>query len=159
MVVGKSKVDDEVLDNLEEVLITSDVGVETTVRIIERIEERVQRDKYMGVDELNRVLKEEIVALLKENTVNDAASFELPENGVPYVIMVVGVNGVGKTTTIGKLAYKFKEAGKKVVLGAADTFRCCCCRSIGDLGRPGRSADCKTGNGCRSRFCSLRYVK
>jgi len=104
-------------------LITSDVGVETTVRIIERIEERVQRDKYMGVDELNRVLKEEIVALLKENTVNDAASFELPENGVPYVIMVVGVNGVGKTTTIGKLAYKFKEAGKKVVLGAADTFR------------------------------------
>jgi len=112
-----------VLDNLEEVLITSDVGVETTVRIIERIEERVQRDKYMGVDELNRVLKEEIVALLKENTVNDAASFELPENGVPYVIMVVGVNGVGKTTTIGKLAYKFKEAGKKVVLGAADTFR------------------------------------
>ena len=123
MVVGKSKVDDEVLDNLEEVLITSDVGVETTVRIIERIEERVQRDKYMGVDESNRVLKEEIVALLKENTVNDAASFELPENGVPYVIMVVGVNGVGKTTTIGKLAYKFKEAGKKVVLGAADTFR------------------------------------
>ena len=115
VVVGKSKVDDEVLDNLEEVLITSDVGVETTVRIIERIEERVQRDKYMGVDELNRVLK--------ENTVNDAASFELPENGVPYVIMVVGVNGVVKTTTIGKLAYKFKEAGKKVVLGAADTFR------------------------------------
>ena len=91
VVVGKSKVDDEVLDNLEEVLITSDVGVETTVRIIERIEERVQRDKYMGVDELNRVLKEEIVALLKENTVNDAASFELPENGVPYVIMVVGM--------------------------------------------------------------------
>ena len=121
VVVGKSKVDDEVLDNLEEVLITSDV--ETTVRIIERIEERVQRDKYMGVDELNRVLKEEIVALLKENTVIVAASFELPENGVPYVIMVVGVNGVGKTTTIGKLAYKFKEAGKKVVLGAADTFR------------------------------------
>lgn len=122
VVVGKSKVDDEVLDNLEEVLITSDVGVETTVRIIERIEERVQRDKYMGVDELNRVLKEEIVALLKENTVNDAASFELPENGVPYVIMVVGVNGVGKTTTIGKLAYKFKEAGKKVVLGAPILF-------------------------------------
>ena len=122
-VVGKSKVDDEVLDNLEEVLITSDVGVETTVRIIERIEERVQRDKYMGVEELNRVLKEEIVALLKENTVNEADLFELPANGLPYVIMVVGVNGVGKTTTIGKLAYKFKEAGKKVVLGAADTFR------------------------------------
>ncbi|MDE7374202.1 MAG: signal recognition particle-docking protein FtsY [Odoribacter sp.] len=123
VVVGKSKVDDEVLDDLEEVLITSDVGVETTMRIIRRIEERVARDKYMNVDELNRVLKEEIVALLKENTVNDSDSFELPGNGEPYVIMVVGVNGVGKTTTIGKLAYKFKEAGKKVVLGASDTFR------------------------------------
>lgn len=123
VVVGKSKVDEEVLDDLEEVLITSDVGVETTMRIIKRIEERVARDKYMNVDELNRVLKEEIVALLKENTVNDSDSFELPGNGVPYVIMVVGVNGVGKTTTIGKLAYKFKEAGKKVVLGASDTFR------------------------------------
>ena len=123
VVVGKSKVDEEVLDDLEEVLITSDVGVETTMRIIKRIEERVSRDKYMNVDELNRVLKEEIVALLKENTVNDSDSFELPGNGVPYVIMVVGVNGVGKTTTIGKLAYKFKEAGKKVVLGASDTFR------------------------------------
>ena len=123
VVVGKSKVDDEVLDNLEEVLISSDVGVETTVRIIRRIEERVERDKYMGVEELNRVLKEEIGALLQENAVNDAVSFELPDNGLPYVIMVVGVNGVGKTTTIGKLAYKFKEAGKKVVLGAADTFR------------------------------------
>ena len=123
VVVGKSKVDEVVLDDLEEVLITSDVGVETTMRIIKRIEERVARDKYMNVDELNRVLKEEIVALLKENTVNDSDSFELPGNGVPYVIMVVGVNGVGKTTTIGKLAYKFKEAGKKVVLGASDTFR------------------------------------
>lgn len=123
VVVGKSKVDEEVLDDLEEVLITSDVGVETTMRIIKRIEERVSRDKYMNVDELNRVLKEEIVALLKENTVNDSDSFELPGNGVPYVIMVVGVNGVGKTTTIGKLAYKFKAAGKKVVLGASDTFR------------------------------------
>ena len=123
VVVGKSKVDEEVLDDLEEVLITSDVGVETTMRIIKRIEERVSRDKYMNVDELNRVLKEEIVALLKENTVNDSDSFELPGNGVPYVLMVVGVNGVGKTTTIGKLAYKFKEAGKKVVLGASDTFR------------------------------------
>ena len=123
VVVGKSKVDEDVLDDLEEVLITSDVGVETTMRIIRRIEERVARDKYMNVDELNRVLKEEIVALLKENTVNDSDSFELPGNGVPYVIMVVGVNGVGKTTTIGKLAYKFKEAGKKVVLGASDTFR------------------------------------
>ena len=123
VVVGKSKVDDEVLDNLEEVLISSDVGVETTVRIIQRIEERVERDKYMGVEELNRVLKEEIAALLQENTANETVSFELPDNGQPYVIMVVGVNGVGKTTTIGKLAYKFKEAGKKVVLGAADTFR------------------------------------
>lgn len=123
VVVGKSKVDDEVLDNLEEVLISSDVGVETTVRIIQRIEERVERDKYMGVEELNRVLKEEIAALLQENTVNDTVSFELPNNGLPYVIMVVGVNGVGKTTTIGKLAHKFKAAGMKVVLGAADTFR------------------------------------
>lgn len=123
VVVGKSKVDDEVLDNLEEVLISSDVGVETTVRIIQRIEERVERDKYMGIEELNRVLKEEIAALLQENTVNDAVSFELPNNGLPYVIMVVGVNGVGKTTTIGKLAHKFKDAGMKVVLGAADTFR------------------------------------
>ena len=115
--------DDEVLDNLEEVLITSDVGVETTVRIIERIEERVRRDKYMGVDELNQVLKEEIVDLLKENNKADVDAFDLPAGGGPYVIMVVGVNGVGKTTTIGKLANKFKEAGKHVVLGAADTFR------------------------------------
>lgn len=122
-VVGKSKVDDEVLDNLEEVLITSDVGVETTVRIIERIEERVRRDKYMGVDELNQVLKEEIVDLLKENNKADVDVFDLPAGDGPYVIMVVGVNGVGKTTTIGKLANKFKEAGKRVVLGAADTFR------------------------------------
>ena len=122
-IVGKSKVDEEVLDNLEEVLISSDVGVDTTVRIIERIEARVERDKYMGVDELNRVLREEIAALLKENEVNDGSSFDLPDNEQPYVIMVVGVNGVGKTTTIGKLAYKFKAAGKKVVLGAADTFR------------------------------------
>ena len=122
-VVGKSKVDDEVLDNLEEVLITSDVGVETTVRIIERIEERVRRDKYMGVDELNQVLKEEIVDLLKENNKADVDAFDLPADGGPYVIMVVGVNGVGKTTTIGKLANKFKEVGKHVVLGAADTFR------------------------------------
>ena len=121
-IVGKSKVDDEVLDNLEEVLISSDVGVDTTLRIIQRIEARVERDKYMGVEELNRVLREEIVALLKENAANDGSSFDLPENGMPYVIMVVGVNGVGKTTTIGKLAYKFKAAGKKVVLGA-DTFR------------------------------------
>ncbi|MDL2251966.1 signal recognition particle-docking protein FtsY [Odoribacter sp. OttesenSCG-928-J03] len=122
-VVGKSKVDDEVLDNLEEALISSDVGVDTTLRVIERIEKRVQRDKYVGIEELNKVLKEEIVDLLKENKANDADSFDIQEDKKPYVIMVVGVNGVGKTTTIGKLAYKFKEAGKSVVLGAADTFR------------------------------------
>ena len=122
-VVGKDKVDDDVLDNLEEVLVTSDVGVETTVRIIERIQERVARDKYVGTDELNFVLKDEICQLLAENNSNDQISFEseLPET--PYVIMVVGVNGVGKTTTIGKLAHQFKKAGKKVYLGAADTFR------------------------------------
>lgn len=122
-VVGKSKVDDEVLDNLEEVLITSDVGVDTTLKIIERIESRVARDKYMGVSELNNILKEEITLLLDENNSTDVSDFDLPENGNPYVIMVVGVNGVGKTTTIGKLAYNFKMAGKSVVLGAADTFR------------------------------------
>ncbi len=122
-VVGKSKVDEEVLDNLEEVLITSDVGVDTTIRIIERIEERVARDKYMSIDELNKILKEEIEALLEQNDTGIVRGFdeELPFR--PYVIMVVGVNGVGKTTTIGKLAYHFKAAGKKVILGAADTFR------------------------------------
>lgn len=122
-VVGKSKVDDEVLDNLEEVLITSDVGVETTLRIIERIEQRVSRDKYINTSELNVILKEEIAALLAENNAGSVAEFgsELPSK--PYVIMVVGVNGVGKTTTIGKLAYQFKKAGKSVYLGAADTFR------------------------------------
>ena len=122
-VVGKSKVDDEVLDNLEEVLITSDVGVETTLKIIERIEARVARDKYMGIEELNTILKEEIASLLEENNSGDVSDFELPESELPYVIMVVGVNGVGKTTTIGKLAYNFKKAGKSVILGAADTFR------------------------------------
>ncbi len=122
-VIGKSKVDDEVLDNLEEILISSDVGVDTTLKIIERIEARVARDKYMGVSELNNILKEEITALLDENNPTDVSDFDLPANGEPYVIMVVGVNGVGKTTTIGKLAYNFKKAGKSVVLGAADTFR------------------------------------
>lgn len=122
-VVGKSKVDDEVLDNLEEVLISSDVGVDTTLKIIHRIEERVEREKYMGVGELNSILKEEIAALLEENNSNDTSDFNFPQISGPYVIMVVGVNGVGKTTTIGKLAYNFKEAGKSVVLGAADTFR------------------------------------
>ena len=122
-VIGKSKVDDEVLDELEEILVTSDVGVETTLKIIDRIEARVARDKYLGVDELNRLLKEEIVALLQENNSGDGADFELLADKKPYVIMVVGVNGVGKTTTIGKLAYNFKRVNKKVVLGAADTFR------------------------------------
>ncbi len=122
-IVGKSKVDDEVLDNLEEVLVTSDVGVETTLKIIERIEERVNRDKYLGTSELNTILKEEIAALLQESMHDEHAGFELKGVKTPYVIMVVGVNGVGKTTTIGKLAYQFKKAGKKVVLGAADTFR------------------------------------
>ena len=122
-VAGKSKVDDEVLDNLEEVLITSDVGVETTLRIIGRIEERVARDKYVGTSELNGILKEEIAGLLAENNSDMPMDFDSPLPNKPYVIMVVGVNGVGKTTTIGKLAYQFTKAGKKVYLGAADTFR------------------------------------
>jgi fused signal recognition particle receptor len=121
--VGKSKVDEELLDDLEEILISADVGVDTTLKIIRRIEDRVARDRYMGVEELNKILKEEIAALLEENNSGDASDFDLPEGIKPYVIMVVGVNGVGKTTTIGKLAYQFKEAGKKVYLGAADTFR------------------------------------
>ena len=122
-VAGKSKVDDEVLDNLEEVLITSDVGVETTLNIIKRIEERVARDKYVTTQELNRILREEIAALLTENNTMDSEEFSVPGGKKPYVIMVVGVNGVGKTTTIGKLAYQFKKKGLKVYLGAADTFR------------------------------------
>jgi len=121
-VIGKTKVDDEVLDNLKEVLITSDVGVDTTLKIIERIESRVSRDKYMGTEELNNILKEEIAALLEENNSTDI-DLLFNSNDKPYVIMVVGVNGVGKTTTIGKLAYQFKNMGKKVYLGAADTFR------------------------------------
>lgn len=123
-VVGKSKVDDEVLDELEEILISSDVGVETTVKIIRRIEDRVSRDKYTSVDELDRILREETAALLEENNSQDIKdSFETEHLPKPYVLMVVGVNGVGKTTTIGKLAYNFNKRGKKVVLGAADTFR------------------------------------
>ncbi|MDT0555101.1 signal recognition particle-docking protein FtsY [Patiriisocius hiemis] len=123
-VAGKSKVDDDVLDNLEEVLVSSDVGVNTTLKIIERIEARVAKDKYLGTDELNEILREEIAGLLSEVDSGNASTFEIPvhENG-PHVIMVVGVNGVGKTTTIGKLAHQFKNAEKKVVLGAADTFR------------------------------------
>ena len=122
-VAGKSKVDDEVLDNLEEVLITSDVGVGTTLKIIDRIESRVARDKYVSTSELNGMLREEIASLLEENNAADNDDWELPCAHKPYVILVVGVNGVGKTTTIGKLAYQFKKAGKKVYLGAADTFR------------------------------------
>src|SRR5690554_262247 len=122
-VAGKSKVDDEVLDDLEDVLITSDVGVNTTLKIIDKIEERVAQDKYTSTNELNAILREEIMALLSETSSGEATEFEVPQNKKPYVMMVVGVNGVGKTTTIGKLAYQFKKSGKKVVLGAADTFR------------------------------------
>lgn len=124
-IVGKSRVDDEVLDNLEEILISSDVGVETTLKIIDRIQARVSREKVLGTEELNHVLHDEIAALLEENNSNQNGQLEInsPTDGNPYVIMVVGVNGVGKTTTIGKLAYQFKKAGKKVILGAADTFR------------------------------------
>jgi fused signal recognition particle receptor len=122
-VVGKSRVDDEVLDNLEEVLVTSDVGVETTLKVIKRIEERVARDKYVGTDRLNAILREEITGLLRENAGGTDGTVVIPEGVKPYVIMVVGVNGVGKTTTIGKLAHRFKSSGLSVVLGAADTFR------------------------------------
>lgn len=122
-VAGKSKVDDEVLDDLEEVLITSDVGVDTTLKVIKRIEERVARDKYVSTSELNGILRDEIAQLLTETGASDTDSWGLPTDHKPYVILVVGVNGVGKTTTIGKLAYQFKKAGKKVYLGAADTFR------------------------------------
>ncbi len=122
-IVGKSKVDAEVLDNLEEVLISSDVGVETTVKIIDRIEDRVSNNKFMGVSELNLLLRDEISQLLSENNINETNEFEIPQSPDPYVIMVVGVNGVGKTTTIGKLAYQLKKKGLRVVLGAADTFR------------------------------------
>ncbi|GAA4071626.1 signal recognition particle-docking protein FtsY [Flavobacterium cheonanense] len=122
-IAGKSKVDDEVLDNLEEILVSSDVGVETTLKIIKRIETRVSNDKYLGTEELNQILREEIASLLSETKSGEESEFKIPANKKPYVIMVVGVNGVGKTTTIGKLAFQFKKAGYKVVLGAADTFR------------------------------------
>jgi fused signal recognition particle receptor len=122
-VAGKSKVDDDVLDNLEEILVSSDVGVNTTLKIIERIEERVAKDKYLGTDELNGILREEIAALLSKTNSGEETEFSIPANKKPYVLMVVGVNGVGKTTTIGKLAYQFKKQGLNVVLGAADTFR------------------------------------
>jgi len=121
--IGKSKVDEEVLDNLEEILVTSDVGIKTTLRIIEKIEQRVSRNKYLGTSELNTILKEEIASLLEENEQENIIDFNFPKKDIPYVIMVVGVNGVGKTTTIAKLAYNFKKAGKSVLLGACDTFR------------------------------------
>lgn len=122
-IIGKSKIDDEVLDNLEEILLTADVGVATTLRIIEKIEKRVDRDKFLGTAELNTILREEISELLKENNTDDYKDFNIPIQDEPYVIMVVGVNGVGKTTTIGKLAHQFKKQGKTVMLGASDTFR------------------------------------
>ncbi len=122
-IAGKSTVDDEVLDHLEEILISSDVGVETTLKIIGRIQDKVARDKYLGTSELDRILREEIASLLSENNSQDLADYEVPQNKKPYVIMVVGVNGVGKTTTIGKLAAQYKKKGKTVVLGAGDTFR------------------------------------
>ena len=122
-IMGKSTVDDEVLDNLEEALVTSDIGVETTLKIIKRIEERVARDKYVSTKELNEIMRQEIASLLTENNTDDMDEWDLPTGAHPYVILVVGVNGVGKTTTIGKLAYQFKKSGKKVYLGAADTFR------------------------------------
>jgi fused signal recognition particle receptor len=123
VVAGKSKVDDEFLDELEEALIASDVGVDTTVKIIERLEKRVARDKYFGTEELNRLLRDEIIDMLTEHSTGDYAGFSIPEQNEPYVMLIVGVNGVGKTTTIGKLAWQFKRQGKKVLLGAADTFR------------------------------------
>ena len=135
-VAGKSQVDDEVLDNLEEVLITSDVGVETTLKIIKRIQERVARDKYMGTSELNAILRQEISALLVENNPDDDTEpFSIPAGRKPYVVLVVGVNGVGKTTTIGKLAYQFKKRGLKVMLGAADTFRAAAIEQLQEWGR------------------------
>lgn len=134
-IVGKDKVDDEVLDNLEEALVTSDVGVETTLRIIERIEARVAKDKYVNTAELNSILRDEIVALLRENDTPDYSDVDIDTSENPYVIMVVGVNGVGKTTTIGKLAYQFKKSGKKVVLGAADTFRAAAIEQLDEWGR------------------------
>lgn len=135
-IAGKSEIDDEVLDNLEEVLVTSDVGVETTLKIIDRVQKRAARDKFMNTAELNKLLKDEIAQLLMENNTADGDSFDIPASaGKPYVIMVVGVNGVGKTTTIGKLAHQFKKAGKKVYLGAADTFRAAAVEQLVEWGR------------------------
>lgn len=157
-VAGKSKVDDDVLDNLEEILISSDVGVDTTIKIIERIEERVARDKYVSTSELNGILRSTIAQLLTENNTGSNENWDLPDDHKPYVILVVGVNGVGKTTTIGKLAYQFKKAGKKVYLGAADTFRAAAVEQIqiwGDrVGVPG----CEAADGFRPCQRGLRYT-
>ena len=145
-VAGKSKVDDSVLDNLEEVLVTSDVGVETTLKIIDRIEARVAKDKYLGTEELNLILREEIAGLLSEINSGNDSEFSLASNHKPYVIMVVGVNGAGKTTTIGKLAHQFKKQGHKVVLGAADTFRAAAIDQLQVWAERGGS-NCKTEYG------------
>ena len=135
-IIGRKTIDDDFLDELEEIFITSDIGAETTLKIIDRIQERVSRDKYVGIDELNELLCEEITDLLAENNTGDnLADFDIPSGRKPYVIMVVGVNGVGKTTTIGKLAYQYKEAGKKVMLGAADTFRAAAVEQLDEWGR------------------------
>ncbi len=150
-VAGKAKVDDDVLDNLEEILVTSDVGVDTTLKIIERIEERVAKDKYVSTSELNEILRQEIANLLAENGNEDNENWDLPTDHRPYVILVVGVNGVGKTTTIGKLAWQFKQAGKKVYLGG------CCRRTAVHLGRTRRSACNKTADGQRPGECCFRH--
>ncbi len=135
-IAGKSEIDDDVLDNLEEVLVTSDVGVETTLKIIDRVQRRAAKDKFMNTSELNKLLKDEIAQLLMENNTEDGGTFDIPTTpGTPYVIMVVGVNGVGKTTTIGKLAHQYKKAGKKVFLGAADTFRAAAVEQLVEWGR------------------------
>ena len=135
-IAGKSEIDDDVLDNLEEVLVTSDVGVETTLKIIDRVQRRAAKDKFMNTSELNKLLKDEIAQLLMENNTEDGGTFDIPTTpGIPYVIMVVGVNGVGKTTTIGKLAHQYKKAGKKVFLGAADTFRAAAVEQLVEWGR------------------------
>ena len=148
-IAGKSKIDDDVLDNLEEVLVTSDVGVDTTLNIIKRVEERVARDKYVTTSELNNLLRDEISQLLSENNSSETEGFQITAAHKPYVIMVVGVNGVGKTTTIGKLAYQFKKAGLKVYLGAADTFRSA---AVEQLGYADKMTHISTGGGASLEF-------
>ena len=153
-IAGKSSIDDEVLDNLEEALITSDVGVETTLRIVERVQERVKRDKYIGTDELNRLLVDEIAQLLQENNVEDVLDFEAPLPTKPYVVMVVGVNGVGKTTTIGKLAYQYKES----VPRSCRHLPCSSRRAVVSLGRTGRCSCYQTAARFRPCICCIRHI-